>query len=628
RTYTFWLRRGVRWSDGHRFSADDLIFWHHDIILNEELTPVPPQDLRRGGEVCKLEKVDDHTVRFCFKEPHGLFLQMLASGFGYVPTRYPAHYLKQFHVNYVAKAELEKQAHAKGFQFWYQLLSDRWDWRNKECPRLWPWLIVDETSLPVIFTRNPYYWKVDPDGRQLPYIDRMTFAIFDTETINLKAINGEAGMQGRHMDFQNYPLFMENRKKGGYRVLHWINGGGGTLQLAPNLNLKSDPVLQGLFQDSRFRIALSHAINRDELNEICFFGIGKPRQLCPPAASPYYDADYEKAYIDYDPDKANRLLDAMGLTQKTRGGNRLRPDGLPITLYIETTSMTGNNRLLEMVAAYWTEVGVKTDVKMTARQLFYARKQALMHHVGVWWPGDELIPVIDPRWFLPFSTESIHAIGYARWFTSGGQGGVEPTGDIRQCIDLYRQIQQTPDEAEHRRLFAEIIRLNEKNLWVIGTIGEMPTIMLASDSFRNVPEVAVFGWIFRTPGNTAPECYAIDAGGDLSGERSPPDPLPKTSRRDSPLHGEPLPEVSGGASTTRASVRTGSAVQHAIGDGGEACSEESVSPQPRLPRDFGKSSAAQRRNSLESSWEGVWGNTSFKKGSPASSFHRGALCLR
>jgi peptide/nickel transport system substrate-binding protein len=420
------------------------------------------------------------------------------------------------------------------------------------------------------------------------------------------------------MDFLNYPLFMENRERGRYEVLHWINGGGGTLQLAPNLNLKSDPVLQKLFQDSRFRIALSHAINRDEINEICFFGIGKPRQLCPPPASPFYSAAYERAYIDYDPAKANALLDEMGLT-KNKSGVRLRPDGVPITVYIETTSMTGNNRLLEMVAAYWTAVGVKTDVKMTARQLFYARKSALMHHVGVWWPGDELIPVIDPRWFLPFSAESIHAIGYARWFNSGGKTGIEPTGDIRTCIELYQQIQQTPDEAEQRRLFAEIIKLNQKNLWVIGTIGEMPAIMLKSHSFRNVPEVAVSGWIFRTPGNTAPECYAIDPGGDLSEEMSPPDPPPNTSGWGSPRRGQPLPEVSAGKSAVKTSVKTDSAVresQHASGDRRERCSEDRVSPQPRLPRGLEKSSAVQRRNSLGSSWEGVWGDTSFKKGSP------------
>ncbi|HUT32240.1 MAG TPA: ABC transporter substrate-binding protein [Planctomycetota bacterium] len=510
RAYTFWLRRGVRWSDGAPFSADDLLFWFNDVLQNPELTPVAPIDFRRGGELAKLEKLDGHTVRFRFKEPHGLFLQQMASGLSYTLLGYPAHYLRQFHPRYVPKEELEAKAKAMGFHFWYQLFGERRGWRNPQCPRLWAWLIQDPAALPVVFQRNPYYWKVDPDGRQLPYLDRVTFGIFDVETINLKAINGEMGMQSRHMDFANYPLFMENRKRGGYRVLHWVNAGGSVMQLALNLNQKTDPVLRELFGDPRFRIALSHAIDRDAINEVCYFGIGKPRQLCPPAASPYYSPEYERAHIEHDPARASALLDAMGLSARDADGVRLRPDGAPLSIFIETTSMTGNAKMLEMVARDWTAVGVKTELKITARQLYYTRKAALLHHVGVWWPADELVPLIDPRWFLPFSTESVHAIGYARWFTSGGKAGVEPAGDLRRCIDLYRAIQQTPDEAEHRRLFAEIIELNRKNLWVIGTIGEVPSLVLAQDRFRNVPEIAVYGWIFRSPGNTAPECYAME----------------------------------------------------------------------------------------------------------------------
>ncbi len=510
RSYTFWLRRGVRWSDGQPFSADDLLFWFNDVLQNPELTPVAPVDFRRGGELVKLDKLDDNTVRFRFKEPHGLFLQMMASGLSYPLLDFPAHYLKQFHVNYVPKEKLQAAAKAKGFHFWYQLFGERRDWRTPECPRLWAWLIEDASALPIAFRRNPYYWKVDPDGRQLPYLDRVTFGIFDVETINLKAMNGEVGMQSRHLDFANYPLFMENRKKAGYRVLHWVSAGGSVIQLAPNLNLKPDPMLRTIFADKRFRIALSHAINRDAINEVCYFGIGKPRQCGPPPASVFCSQEYARAHIEYDISKANELLDEMGLPRRGADGIRLRPDGAPLSIFIETTSMTGNAKMLEMVAHDWTGVGVKTEVKVTARQLYYTRKTALLHQVGVWWAADELLPLIDPRWFLPYSQESVHAIGYARWYNSAGKLGNEPEGDLRRCIDLYREIQQTPDEAEHRRLFAEIIELNRQNLWVLGTIGEVPTLVIASDRMRNVPEVAVYGWIFRSPGNTAPECYAME----------------------------------------------------------------------------------------------------------------------
>jgi len=335
----------------------------------------------------------------------------------------------------------------------------------------------------------------------------MTFEIFDPETINLKAINGEMGMQSRHMAVENYPLFMEGRKKGGYRVFHWINGSGGTNIMALNLNHR-DPVLKQIIADDRFRKALSLAIDREELNEADFFGVGHPRQVCPPPASAYYSAEYEKAYTEYDPAGASRLLDAMGLADRDHRGIRLRPDGEPIKLYIETTSI--NNRVLELVASYWKAVGVDAEVKEEARQLFYERKRGLLHDVGVWGGSDEQIPVLDPRWLVPFSDESIHAIDYARWFRTDGKRGETPPPDLRRCIEIYRQIEETPDEADQIRLFSEIIELNRKNLWVIGTVGRLPTFVLVKNSFRNVPEVAMTGWSFRTPGNTAVECYAID----------------------------------------------------------------------------------------------------------------------
>ncbi len=510
RTYTFWLRKGVRWSDGKPFTADDIMFWYEDVVKNSELTPMIGRTWVRGGELFQLEKLDDYTVRYKFKEPHGLFLKKLAEGSYW--AIFPAHYLKQFHPKYVPKERLEQMAREKSFDLWYQLFWEKRSYLNPEIPRLWPWVMTQPPpARPVVFERNPYYWKVDPEGNQLPYIDRVTYGIYSPETINLKAINGEIGMQARHMDFRNYPLFMSNRGKGGYRILHWISGGGGTLQLGLNLNHK-DPVLKKIFHDRRFRIALSHAINRDEINEAKFFGIGTPRQLCPPRASPYYCPEYERAYIEYDPQLANRLLDEMGLDKKNADGIRLRPDGKPLTLHIETTSILGIMGDAELIADYWTAVGVKTQIKEEARQLLCLRKDALVYDVGVWQAADELMPLMDPRYFFPYNPGSIQGIDYARWWRSKGKAGEKPTPEMLRCIELYEEIQRTPEanEAKQIRLFKKIIDLNLQNLWVIGTIGEVPTIVLVSNAFRNVPEVAVYGWLFRSPGNTAPECYSIE----------------------------------------------------------------------------------------------------------------------
>ncbi len=507
RVYTFWLREGVKWSDGHPCGVDDLMFWYEDVLKNDEITPVIPRDFKRGGEVMGFEIIDSETIRFRFAQPNGLFLQKMASGRSYEMLRYPAHYMKQFHPKYTAIEDLERMSNEAGFDLWKQLFEDKYDWRNPDIPRLWPWVVVaPPPARPSVLERNPYYWKVDPEGNQLPYIDRMTFEIFDPETINLKAINGEIGMQSRHLMFQNYPLFMEGRKNGDYRVVHWLNGSGGTNNIALNLNHK-DPVMRKLIHDHRFRKALSLALDRDELNEADFFGIGKPRQASPPPTSPFYDAAYESAYIEYDPEESIRLLGEMGL-KRDDDGMLLRPDGKPLFLYIETSSQ--NNRVLELVAGYWKDVGVNAEVKDEARQLFYERKRGMMHDVGVWGGADEQIAVLDPRWLIPFSDESIQGVDYARWYSTDGKRGEEPTGDIRRVIELFWEIERTADVDGQIRLMKEIIDLNRKNLWVIGTVGEVPTFYLVKNSFRNVPEVAMDGWSFRTPGNTAVECYAIE----------------------------------------------------------------------------------------------------------------------
>ena len=510
RTYTFTLRRGVRWSDGHPFTTADIMFWYEHILQNPDLTPVVNSELLHGGQLVQLEAPDDYTIRFRFAAPYGLFLKVLASNFTYI-VDYPAHFLKQYHPAFTPQAELDRLAHREDFDFWYQVFDDRAEWQNPDTPRLWAWTMErPPPARPVVFTRNPYYWKVDPSGRQLPYIDRVTFEIYDIETINIKAINGEVGMQGRHISFQNYPLFMTNRAKGGYRVHHWIDGKAGSSALALNLNHK-DPVLQALFHDRRFRLALSQALDREAINEVCYMGVGQPRQMAPPPASAFYDPAYERAYIEYDPDEARRLLDAMDLTRTDDRGRRLRPDGKPLTLQLETSStFGGTSRLFEMVAAYWTAVGVETKVKTMARELFEERINARLFDVTSWIGSGEIIPVIDPRWYLPYNGGSFYGLDYVRWFRTEGVEGARPPPAMVQCMDLFRQVQRAVDDAEQIRLFRKIIDLNRENLWVIGTVGQVPPIFIVHESFRNVPEVAVACWPLRTPGATAPECYAIE----------------------------------------------------------------------------------------------------------------------
>jgi len=439
-----------------------------------------------------------------------LFLYALASGRGYEMVGFPAHYLKQFHAEFLPEEALKKIARQAGQDLWTSLFDDRRDWRNVAMPRLWPWVIQEPPpARPVVLERNPYYWKVDPFGNQLPYIDHMTFEIFDRETINFKAINGEVGMQSRHLLFTNYPLLMENRKQGGYRVQHWTPGNGGDLVILPNLNHK-DPMLRVLLEDKRFRKALSLALDRGEINEVGYLGVGTPRQMAPPKTSDFYSEEYESAFIDQNPEKANQLLDEMGLSRRDHRQVRLMVDGRPLKLTIEAATVNNGGSILALVVDHWRRVGIDAEVKQLARPLWQQRVDAKLHDVTVGSSSDEQIPLLDPRWSVPDNSDAFHAVGYGRWFNTDGKRGEQPTPELLSSMTIFRKIERTSDRKEQVRLFKQIMDLNCEYLWTIGLIGEVPSIFVVKNWFRNVPTHSVTGWMFRSPGNTAVECYSIE----------------------------------------------------------------------------------------------------------------------
>ncbi|HOK30303.1 MAG TPA: ABC transporter substrate-binding protein, partial [bacterium] len=273
KTYTFKLREGIRWSDGTPLTTEDVVFWYEDIILNKDLTPTIPNWLTSGGKPLKLEKIDTYTFKVEFEEPNALFLISIGKMGGGHTFFAPKHYLKQFHPKYTPKEKLDELVKKAGLQNWYQLFGNMNDFlQNPDLPVIYPW---KATNLPTatlqIMERNPYYWKIDPEGNQLPYIDRITHTLLGSagETAVLKAISGEVDMQERGLVIDNYTLLMENRTKGNYRVLRWPQGTGASPAILLNQNVK-DPVLRKIFEDRRFRIALSLAINREEINQLFY----------------------------------------------------------------------------------------------------------------------------------------------------------------------------------------------------------------------------------------------------------------------------------------------------------------------------------------------------------------------
>ncbi|MQY69919.1 MAG: ABC transporter substrate-binding protein [Firmicutes bacterium] len=504
KTLTLYLHKGIKWSDGIPFTTDDVLFWYEDVLLNDDLTPVKPKMWSPGGKLMTMEKVDDYTVRLHFAAPHPLAKARLAHFWGTMNLFYiPKHYMKQFHPRYVPIEKLNKLAKEKGYDLWYKLFN--YERRkesfpaNPDLPTLTPWRLVEEKPESLLFERNPYYWKVDPAGNQLPYIDKIRLALVsNTEIVNGKVISGDADYAAyelRRLD--DYPLFMENAEKGGYRVLLYKSVWGAEAGFGPNQVYNKDPVLRDIFRDVRFRRALSLAIDREDINEALFFGKAVPRQMTVVPESSFYEKKFATSYAEYNLKEANRLLDEMGLKWDKNHEYRLRPDGKVLSWIIEYFR-PGKTRIIEMVTGYWKEIGLKVSLKLTSGDLLSTRLEAnqVAMNMGDCDDTTDMMFLLDPYWAVPTSTWAEWTWGrlWGIWYRSGGKDGEEPPAEIKRLFNLWEKMKVAIDEKERIRLGKEILASQAENLWTIGTVGLAPSLVTVKKNMRNIPETALKGW--------------------------------------------------------------------------------------------------------------------------------------
>jgi len=506
--YTFYLRPGMKWSDGQPFTANDFVYWYEDVILNDELTRVKPTWLRSKGKLGKLVKVNDTTIKFVFEDPAGLLIRHLAGGAGvFFP---PAHYMKQFHIKY-NKEKVEAAFKEAKMQDWMAYYAQKNDYpQNPERPSILAWTVVQPISdtQQYLVRRNPYYWKVDTEGNQLPYIDELVYPIVEkVDALVLKALNGEVDLMDRHIATpDNKAVFTDNKQKGGYDFFSVKTAFENPCVIAFNLNHK-DPGLREVFNKKEFRIAMSHAINRKEIIDTLYVGDGEPAQPAPLKESPHYHERLEKQYIEYDVAKANKLLDDLGL-KKGADGWRLRLDGKPLFFTIECAlAFEPWPQTLELLVKYWKAVGVNCTSKSYERALFYQRKAAYDHDAGVWTGADAVQVVMDPRWSLPYSNESIFGIAWADWWTSGGKQGEEPPAIVKEQHKLYEELMATPDDNKQKELMKKILDIAADQFWCMAISRYYKGYGIIKNNFKNFPK-EVWAWhLCNSPAQTMPEQY-------------------------------------------------------------------------------------------------------------------------
>lgn len=472
--YTFYLREGMKWSDGHPFTADDVVFWYEDIALNEELNPSFPGWLVAGGEPVVIEKVDDFTVQFKFATPYAILLEFMCFSGASNPPFAPRHYLEQYHPNYADADELAQQVKARNFEEWYQLFTDRnTPSVNPELPSLWAWVPSVEwgagKTVPAL--RNPYYWKVDTNGKQLPYIDRMvTESTQSPEICLMKAIAGEVDLQISQLSFSDYSLLKENEEAGDYFVTDWVSGGG-SIGIYVNQSY-GDDAKRELFQNRSFRHGLSHAINREEMNELFFMDMAVITHACGSPAEASWQEGFGQTAIEFDLDKANALLDEAGLDQRDSDGYRLGLDGKRLQLVVENYgNVESGANMIDLnlqVANYWQAVGVDAIAREVERTLWTQRALGNESEMPFYGCAGALW-VIDPGWYVPYGSYCYWAPAYAEWQRTGGEGGMEPPQLIKDIIDWYDQLKSEPDEGARTELATRILQRHNEEIFHIGT---------------------------------------------------------------------------------------------------------------------------------------------------------------
>lgn len=490
-TWTVHLLEGMKWSDGHPFTADDFVY-AYEVQTDPEIKSAQPRWIRQSGDpVVDVVKIDDYTVEFRYSQPFYFFTGHMAHGCTPRDFQYaPRHYMQQFNKKY--NPDADKLAEEAGFPSWTQYyLNQENATLNPDRPATSPWVWTNTSADDIIrLERNPYYPIVDQEGNQLPYIDEVRFQTASgVEPLNLRAAQGEIDFQGRHINFANFPVLKEGEERGNYRIQMVVDPMGSDIVLYFNITY---PGPEGeLINNKEWRIAMSHSLDRHSINEITMGGQGIVRNALPAADHPFYPGDeYETKHIEYDVETSNSMLDEI-MGPKDGEGFRTLPNGDRFAFKISTMDAFGGYvDGAEQMCQYFQAVGVRCTVDVVERSLLNTQAQAneLMSRVHNADLTAELFSIAFHT--LPTNPVFGWAADYARWFQSGGDEGSEPPPEIKHLLDILLEASAVPPDEQAKiaqEIFAWTID-NQVRLGTVGASGLVSGIVIVNNDLVNVPE--------------------------------------------------------------------------------------------------------------------------------------------
>ena len=499
RSFTFHLRKGHKWSDGAPFTAEDVRYWWEDVANNDDLSPAgPPIDMLVDGEAPKFELIDETTFRFSWSKPNPSFLERLAGASPLFIYR-PSHFLKKYHAKYATPEELEENA--GGQRNWaaqHNRVDNMYKFDNPDLPTLQPWMNVTRPPANRFeAVRNPYYHRVDERGQQLPYVDRIYMAQASPQLIPAKAGSGEVDLQARAVFFNNFPFLKQGEERNGYTTYLWREAKGSHMALFPNLNIE-DPEWRKLFRDPRFRRALSLSIDRGLINEALYFGLAIEGNNTVLPESPLFEEDYQLKWAVYDPDQANELLDAMGLTERNGEGTRLLPDGRPIEIVVETAGeSTEETDVLQLITETWAEIGIKLFSKPSQREVLRNRIFAGETQMAVWTGWENGVPTasFEPRELAVTSQHQYQWPQWGQYYETKGQVG-EPVDvpEVKELDRLHDQWLNAGSIEERREIWHRMLAIQADQVFTIGIVSGVMQPVVVRNGLNNVPKEGIYNW--------------------------------------------------------------------------------------------------------------------------------------